>query len=145
MSSLTTQLRRARPRLRVVAPLTWSICWGYVVVNLLIGVGLYLTYRPSSQILIINNVFTYQVWGIIFIALSLAKAYGLVTNRWSLVKNMLISGLLVKAFWLAALIQRSIVDPRTMLITAIWLFFAYIQAVTYVYFTPAVLISSTNP
>jgi hypothetical protein len=85
----------------------------------------------------VANLLPYKIWGIIFVALGITNALGLVKNNWNLSRNMLICGLAVKSVWAIALIVRCIAIPQTIVITIVWLFFAYVQAVTYIYFIPS--------
>lgn len=130
-------LNRVRPRLYEVAPLTYSICWGYAVINILLGAGLYLLYSPQVPIAV-ANIFSYRVWGILFAGLGFLGVYALIKNEWKVSKNILLAGLVIKAVWAIALIARSVVEPQSIVITLVWLFFAYIQAVTYIFFTPKI-------
>jgi hypothetical protein len=132
-----SQLRKARPNLRSIAPLTNAVCWGYAVINTLLGLGMFFLYQTTVP-LAVANIFSYQVWGMIFLLMGLSTAFGLLTNRHMLVKQTQLVGLIIKALWGIALILRCIVAPQTILITLVWVFFAYIQAATYIYFLPAV-------
>lgn len=134
-NSVRSKLLEARPKLSAVAPLTHAICWGYVVINLLLGTGMYFLYETSIP-LSVANVLSYQAWGVLFGSLGVLGAWGLLRNNWKLTKRLLIWGLALKAIWAIALIIRCIAAPQTILITAVWLFFAYIQAATYIYFLP---------
>jgi hypothetical protein len=135
MESIGHQIKSVRPSLYAVAPLTYCICWGYAVANVLLGAGIFFLYETTVP-LAVANIFSYQVWGIIFMSLGFSKAFGLLTNNWQLVKQLQFGGLMVKSIWAIALVIRCFSAPPTIVITVIWLFFAFIQAVTYIYFIP---------
>jgi hypothetical protein len=134
-SSLRAKINRARPPLYTVAPLSFAILWGYAVINIAIGTFMIILY-PSGDPIEIANVLPYLAWGIIFLLLGILTAYGLLRNLWDLTRNTQLAGVTVKTIWLIALVVATIHSPKTILITIIWLFFAYIQVVTYIYFVP---------
>lgn len=138
-ASIHTKLQSARPPLKLIAPLTYHICLGFVWVNIILGLGLFFlldSSRLSSPLLLINNVLTFDVWGALFIGLAAFITYGLIKNNWELIKVSMLMGLTVKITWLTMLIIRVFENPSTILLVSIWLFFAYIQAITYIYFLP---------
>lgn len=135
MARIEADIKAARPGLHSVAPLTYSVCWGYAITNMLLGVGMFFLYATTVD-LAVASLLSYQAWGVIFFVMGLVKAHGLVQNNWVLIRKMLLAGLLVKSVWAIALIIRCFSPPQTIIITLVWLFFAYIQAVTYVYFIP---------
>jgi hypothetical protein len=119
MRSLHQQLMSVRPALRQVAPLTHAICWGYAVINIGIGLGMMFLYETTVPIAV-ANILSYPQWGGIFLALGLYAVYALLTNKWAAI----------------ALIFRVFEAPPTIIITLVWLFFAFIQGAVYVYFLP---------
>jgi hypothetical protein len=130
------RLKQARPSLFKVAPLVYCICWGFAIVNLLIALGM-ATFVATKPIAI-AQLLTYRQWGAVFGLLAIVGAYSLSSNNWKLARNVMLAGLAVKAVWLVALIARAFIVPSTLLITAVWLFIAYVQALTYVYFLPKI-------
>lgn len=141
--SLHQKIKQARPPLYTIAPLTFSICWGYAIVNLLLGVGLFLLYKPAVPIAV-ANILSYQWWGITFFTIGAISVWSLTRNEWHTTRNLLLIGLIAKSIWAIALVIRCFVEPQTIIITIVWLFFAYIQAVTYIYFTPKINGESTG-
>ena len=132
---LDNRLRHMRPSLFLVAPLTYCICWGYAVVNILLGVGLFEFYQPVAPIAI-ANILTYPQWGVLFFLAGIIGVYSLLTNRWKLAQNIQFVGVLIKSVWAIALVVRCFSEPSTLVITAIWLFLTFIQVVTYIFFVP---------
>jgi hypothetical protein len=131
-------VKQARPPLKQAAPLTYSICWGFAVVNTILALGMIFIYSTPVPISI-ANILSYKQWGIIFFLLAITTSWGLLTNSWTLTRNTQLAGVLVKAIWAIALVARSVEVPQTIIITAVWLFFAFIQISTYLHFVP------TNP
>jgi hypothetical protein len=84
----------------------------------------------------IASILSYPAWGALFMLTAIVGTYSLVTNNWKLCRQALILGIFLKSIWGIALIVRCIEAPQTILITAIWIFFAYIQTLTYVFFYP---------
>lgn len=125
----------ARPPLSKASPLTSSICWGYVVVNIILGIGMILFYSTPVPIAVVN-ILPYWAWGILFLSASVITGYGLIRNDWEITRGSQLYGLALKGTWSVALIARCFIDPRSILITAVWLFLTYVQAVVYIYFLP---------
>lgn len=135
MTDIEAHIKAARPGLHSIAPLAYSICWGYAATNIILGLGMFFLYETRVS-LAVASLLSYPAWGVIFVGLGLGKIYGLTQNNWSFTKHMLMGGLIVKSVWAIALIIRCITVPQTIIVTVLWLFFAYIQAATYVYFIP---------
>lgn len=133
MDTIKQKLKSARPRLSKAAPLTYYICWGYAVTNIFLGTGMYFLYDPSAEIAV-ANILSYQMWGLLFTMLGLGTAFFLLTNNWKATRNSQLFGLALKCIWAIALLVRCFIEPGTLVITSIWLFFAYIQAVTCYFF-----------
>lgn len=139
MNDLSHQLHGVRPKLSIVAPLTYWICLGYVLVNLAIGFGLYYLVergRLQTPLFIINHIMTFQFWGIVFLMLASTMGYGLIANNWNFLRKSLVGGITIKVIWLAMLITRSFSNPAVVLWAAIWAFMLFIQIGTYIYFLP---------
>lgn len=137
MSELESKILAARPSLWSVAPVTFLICWGYVVINVIIGLGMIFLYSTPIP-LAVANILPYPAWGILFLVAAIVGAYGLIRNDWGVARNTQLYGLLLKAVWAVALVIRSFIAPASILITAVWLFFVFVQAVIYIYFIPVV-------
>lgn len=139
MNKLAKEIEKARPKLRVVSPLAHAVVLVFGVFNILLGISLILAIyqaRVSSPLLIVNNVFTYDLWGYVFIGIGLLKLYALRANKWELARKTLLVGVAVKAAWALALIIRVLISPGTVLIAMLWICLAAIQIVTYIFFMP---------
>jgi hypothetical protein len=135
MGTLKAALLVARPPLFKVSPVAFLVCWGFAGVNSILGAGMIFLYTASPS-LAVANILPYWAWGVLFLAVAGLTAYGLLRNDWVLTRRSQLFGLVLKSIWAIALVARCFVDPRTILITATWLFLAYIQAVVYIYFFP---------
>ena len=135
MATLETKINQIRPRLSRIAPLTSYLCWCFVAINLLLGLGMYLLYNTPVPIAV-ASVLSYHQWGIVFGAIGVIMGYALIMNDWLLLRRMHIVGIFVKSTWLIALIVRCLAAPQTILITVIWTFLAAVQLGVYVYFFP---------
>lgn len=135
MKNIDVKIAQAKPSLYTLDPLRAAICWGYAVVNIAIGIGLYYLFSTSLPIAV-ANILPYRAWGVVFAFLGLATMYALITNNWNLTRRLQLGGLFIKSIWEIALILRFIDAPQTIIVALVWLFFAYIQAVLYIFFFP---------
>lgn len=137
--NLEKQLRKARPKLRYYNPQAW---WTILVMawfNLILGLS-FITAIDESKItnsfLIVNDVLTFKVWGLIFISIGVAKLYSILSNRWELARSTLFVGVAVKAAWAVALIIRTLISPGTVFIDLLWITVAMLQMGAYIFFVP---------
>lgn len=72
MSEIKQKIRQARPRLRDVSPLAASIDIGFGIMNVILGFGLFTLRARTMNLLVINDLMTYQFWGIVFGLLGVA-------------------------------------------------------------------------
>lgn len=132
MRNIDKRLREIRPSLRLVAPLTYYISWGFAVFNILAGLSL--VNFPQTKFLIVGAV-DLRVWAALFIFLGTSFTYSLVMNDWRTVRILHLGGVVIKTAWLMELIARAVVG-RSFILVFIWLLLLYLQAVTFRYFTP---------
>lgn len=133
-------LNEFTPRLRGLAPLTFWTTFVFATLNFFIGISLFVQFdasRLSSSLIIVNDILTYQFWGVVFFVLGIAKYYALYSNRWNLTKRLMLTGVAVKAAWTIALIIRVLVSPGTILVTFLWVALAAIQVFTVIFFVPS--------
>lgn len=119
-----------------VAPLVAAICWGFAIINVCLGVGLLLVGNNTVPIAV-ADILSYPQWGFVFIALGAVMMFFLLTARNTRVRQTLLLGVFVKGIWLTALIINTLSDLRSIVVMFIWLFFAYIQIMTYAHFDEA--------
>lgn len=136
---LEKQIRHARPKLRAVSPLPYWIILVMGFFNIALGLtflfGLDVS-RLTASLLIVNEMLTFQFWGVVFILLGLIKIYALAFNRWTLARNSLFIGVSIKAAWMVALTLRTIISPGTFLLNLLWITIALIQMGAYIWFMP---------
>lgn len=139
MEDLAKKIQQARPLLKTVTPLAYWIITVYAYFNILLGISLFFAVDQSkitASLLIVNNIFSYKIWGIVFITVGLFKLFALHTNNWDLSRKSLLVGVSIKAAWALALIVRSLTSPGTWLVSIIWIALAAIQIVTFIFFMP---------
>lgn len=137
--SIEKQLQAARPRLAVASPLAFWIVMIFGVFNILLGLSFVFALdqgRFTASLLIVNNIFSYDRWGMIFIVLGVVKLFSLYTNNWNLSRNSLFIGVAIKAGWAIALIIRIFVSPGTLFVMLVWVTLAAVQICTFIFFMP---------
>ena len=136
---LDTQIQHARPSLRSVSPLPFWVVLIMAIFNIFLGASFLFSVdaeRVSAPLLIVNEIFTYQFWGIVFILIGLLKLWALKTNNWALTRSSLLVGVSVKAAWTVALTIRSFISPGTLLLNILWVTIALLQIGAYIWFMP---------
>lgn len=134
-------IKSLRPPLRRVAPLTFWICAGFVWVNILIAGLLSI---PDDAL--IRNIpiptligpLNLDVWGAWFLAIGIGMLISLYLNNWTWLKRLLIAGLLTKLIWAYALIYMITLGYNVYATTMLWVFLAWVQGWTIVFFTPTI-------
>lgn len=140
-TQLHKELHDLRPPLRKVAPLSYWITVAYVIMNIIIGLSLAIAFdshRVVATLLIVNNITTYQFWGLIFILLAAGQWFSIFKNEWKWTKKSLLAGVIVKSAWAIALLVRALTSTGTLLIALPWVTLAMIQALTIIFFLPPV-------
>lgn len=133
-------LNEYTPRLRGLAPLTFWSTLVFASLNFLIGISLFFELdanRVSASLLIVNDILSYQFWGVVFFALGVGKYYALYANKWNLTKKLMLGGVAVKAGWTIALVVRAMISPGTILVALLWLALAVIQVFIVIFFVPS--------
>lgn len=135
---ITEAIKEARPKLKDVSPLTAKIVLGFSGVNLLLGAGLASTQSQLARpIVVAPNQTSFQLWGAAFFVLGLFMAYFYLRNDWKRIRYTFIVGLVFKLSWFMALaIRYFTTDYSNPTLLVVWLFFAYVQMVTYIHFLP---------
>lgn len=134
MQQVKQKIKELRPPLRVVAPMSFYICVGFAILNLVLGITLVNT--PESGGLAIVGKYT-PIWayGVLFIALGVLGAWTLYKNNWRWIRRTLILGMLYKSIWFYALLAVWL-KGGSPAILSLWLFLIYVQAMTYIFFIP---------
>jgi len=90
----------------ILYPLISYIMKGFVAFNLILGAGLFSNVARTTEFFIINDVFTYQFWGVLFFLNGLIQLYTLVHHNDRLIRVSLMGGMILQTFWLLALAAR---------------------------------------
>lgn len=133
------ELAKARPTLRMVSPQSHWFVFIMGVFNVALGLTLLFGLdksRLSAPLIVVNEVFSYTFWAVVFITIGVVKLYALATNNWWLSRKTLLLGVSVKAMWAVALIFRIFISPGTVFLTLMWLTIAALQMVCYIFFMP---------
>lgn len=139
VTTLEKQIQKARPLLKTVTPLAYWIITIYAYFNILLGISLFLAVdqnKLTASLIIVNDIFSYKFWGIVFMVIGILKLFALHTNNWKLSRQSLLVGVAIKAAWALALVVRSLTSPGTWLVSIIWIALAAIQIVTFIFFMP---------
>lgn len=130
------QLRKVRPPLSIIAPLTHKIILGFVVFNLWLGWIIFSSSR--LDLVIITGYFNQIFWAAIYWLIAFWLIFGLIDNDWAHIRWAMSAGVMIKTIWTYAIIylgyQTSFNSIQGTLI--LWLFAAWVQVVTVIYFTP---------
>lgn len=139
MTNVKAELKQARPKLSLVSPLSYWVVKVMGLFNILLGTSFLFTLdedRFTASLLIVNDVFTFKFWGIVFISLGLVKLYSLYANNWKLSRNSLLIGVFIKAAWMVALTIRTLISPGTLFLNLLWITVALLQIGAYIWFMP---------
>jgi len=139
MNNITKNIQRARPKLKLVSPLAYSTVLIMAIFNVVLGLSFLFTIddsRLAASLLIVNDIFTFKFWGIVFILIGLLKLFALWSNNWNLARKTLFIGVSVKAAWMVALIIRVFTHSGTIFLTLLWITVALLQMASYIWFFP---------
>lgn len=137
--NIERKIRQAQPRLRKARPLPFWIITIFAGFNIALGVSLYLSFdasRISASLLVVNELFTFRFWGIVFVLVGLLKIFALTTNNWILARQSLLIGVSIKAAWAIALTVRAFTSSGTLLVDLMWITLALIQIATFIFLVP---------
>lgn len=140
VNKLRRDLRRARPSLRVLAPLNYWVLSAIAYFNLIFGTVFYLNTeeRINTPLEAVNSVLTYDFWGIVMVLLGAVSLFSLYTNRWELIRKTIVAGVVIKTAWSIAILMRSVAFPDTILAGLSWALVALIHIGCYVFFAPKI-------
>lgn len=129
--------KSSNPLLRLVAPLTYSMCWVFVVLNLFfLAPSLY--YSQGSRGLVLVDNINPSLWAVIFLTVGMGMAAGLIMNNWRLVRIHLSIGFAIKAAFGWSLMVADLSNFTVHGVTGIWLALMAMQGLCIVFFTPEV-------
>lgn len=118
----------------ILYPLISYIMKGFVAFNIILGIGLFSNVARTAQFFIINEIFTYQFWGVLFFINGLVQLYTLIRHNDKLIRISLMSGMVLQTFWMVALAVRQFesFDSNIFLLTFFGLIL-YIKFGVYLY------------
>lgn len=109
---------------------------GFGVFNIAIGITLFFWY-PLVPLTIISPLIRQSIWATIFLLSGLVTLFGLLTNKFRLLRTMMIIGLFIKGLWEIGLLFR-IRNGGTIYLAELWGMIAYLQLLGVIYFRPEV-------
>lgn len=135
---LESKLREIKPRFKLVSPLAAKIMlifgWG----NVALGSSLFFEFTNFTNLAIINSLTDYQWWGLFFVALGVLMLVSYWRNSWTMMKRSLLIGIILKGFWLIAIIARLATGEQTTpTLLIIWSILFFLQVATYIDFMPS--------
>jgi hypothetical protein len=92
----------------------------------------------GSQGLVLVGVLPSFIWGVVFITLGCVMIYGLLSNKWNVIKAVLGVGLFVKALFAWALVFTFFIHPSSLGIIGLWFGVMVWQSLCIIYFTPVI-------
>lgn len=137
--SLRRKFNAVKPSLRSVSPVSYWFIGLMGVFNILIGIGFFLALQGVAEDPIfglVAKVVPFSVWGVMFVALGIAKLVALKINNWKLARWTLLTGVALKSGWAIALAIRTMSHPDNMFLTVTWTTIALTQIIVYMYFLP---------
>lgn len=137
--NIKQQLREARPKLRVVSPMSSWVVKVMGWFNIILGLSLVFSIdsdRFTDSLFLVNEYMSSWVWGCIFLLIGIVKLYSLACNSWSLARKSLMMGVAVKAAWMVALTVRTFFSPDTTFLNLTWVAVGLVQMGAYVWFMP---------
>ena len=138
-SQLSQEIKKARPSLRLVSPVSYWFILLMGVFNIFLGSAFMVALDDTPDDLAlkaISEIIPFFWWGVLFIALGIAKIYSIVANNWTLARYTLLAGVLLKSGWAVALTFRSFYQADNVFLNALWITMALTQIICYIYFLP---------
>ena len=129
--------RTVRPRLSAVAPLTAAICVGYGVLDIVLGIMLFVVQAEERSLLSVNDLFTYRFWSLMFFSLGVLILLAIKSNAWRMIRRTLFIGAFVNIWCLFTLaIRMAMGVPDNLMMLCLWVFLIYVQVELYTNFLP---------
>lgn len=143
MRLTNSEIRQARPSLAVVAPLTFWLCVGYVLLNAVLAYVIYS--QPDTADLAVYKLFSQHFLGVVFALVGIGTLVSLALNSWKSTRIILGIGLFLKALYAYSLIDLGFRIGMNQLtgILALWLTLVWVQFCMIVFFSPP-LVNGNN-
>src|SRR5690349_10940095 len=101
MTTIETKLSNIRPRIEKISPIAGYAVLGFGILNVLLGIALAFYFaRVASDVVILNYIFNYQFWGVLFFISGVMLLWGFYKNNWPLMRRWLTIALFFKFMWL---------------------------------------------
>lgn len=138
------EIRKARPSLALVSPLTFWLCIGYVGLNFALGYVVYTV--PDISGLAIYKIFNQHLLGGAFALSAMILLLSLILNSWRSIRFILGTSLFIKSLYAYSLIDLGIRYGFENLngVIAIWMFITWTQFCLIVFFAPPLLNGKNN-
>ena len=137
MQNIEKELSKVRPHIKLVNPVVARGIYGFGIFNILLGISLFFQQsRFEGNVVILNFLLDFQLWGFIFFALGCYMLYAYHSNKWEGMRRSQLIAVFFKSVWLAALFIRFISDYDNSVLLIIWAFIVYIQVLFYVFYSP---------
>lgn len=115
-----------------VPPIIRLLALGFGVFNILVGYGL-ISFTGSISLVITHGILSARVWGSMYFILGCLTLLSVMGKMNKFARLLMLVGLFIDLSWLVALMLRLSIGG-SFLITALWGFLTFIQALLYVYF-----------
>ena len=118
----------------ILYPLISYIMRGFVAFNIILGIGLFSNIARTTQFFIVNEVLTYQFWGVLFFINGIIQLYTLIRHNDKLIRMSLMNGMILQTFWMVALAVRQFeqLDSNVFLLI-LFGFILYVKFGVYLY------------
>lgn len=102
---------------------------------LALGASLYIQSASTTDFFVINDLFTYQFWGISFLVGGLSLLIGHLMNWWAQMRYTILFLLFTQFVWISALTVRQVQEPNSNIFLLLFFALALIlQIGSYIYF-----------
>lgn len=127
-----------KPRLKAVAPLTVANTKFFIFLNITVFGLILFIFAPRITSFKHIALLPVRFWAALFLLHGLIMAYYLASNNWNRARKSLLAGCFLKSAWVAQFISMAIVKQTTLilLLLGIGVGLLYLQAATYINFTP---------
>jgi len=133
-SMIKHKILSARPGLRRVNPPAFWFSAGFAVLNVILGIGVFL-WEPTLFPVIAPNELVLHVWSGFFVLLGLGMMFSIATRRWDQIRYLMMAGMFSKVLWTIASLYR-VNEGGTLIMAVFWSALGYFQALAIIFFFP---------
>src|SRR5690554_655354 len=103
MQNIEKELSKVRPRIDEVNPIVAKGILGFGIFNILLGLSLFIrSSRFEGEIVLLNYILDYRLWGVIFSVLGCLMLYYYIRNDWNWMRRTQLIAVFLKSVWLFA-------------------------------------------